>query len=196
MRSLLSSQSMIICLVAHFFLWELSCCDHLSSRLGESRWLTGQKGKCENTVPVFVGLGDKRPGPLLPLLSISLFIHKSILSAGFWRLAFPRSTPLPVSRWSFFQIGGDSWLPCQLPAGICLAPLMHKLDMSPNDLRPQRLKPDRLWGLTHLLVMIPLWGKGAVILFIKIFLMFNLHFIRLHLILPLQQFSWAKESIY
>lgn len=74
--------------------------------------------------------------------------------------------------------------------------LMHKLDVSPNDLRPQQLKPDRLWGLTHLLVMMPLWGEGAVILFIKIFLMFNLHFIRLRLILPLQQFSWAKESIY
>lgn len=84
----------------------------------------------------------------------------------------------------------------QPPAGVCLAPLMHKLDVSPNDPRPQRLKPHRLWGPTHLLAMAPLGGEGAVILFIKIFLMFNLNFIRLHLILPLQQFSSAKESIY
>ena len=112
-RSLLSSENLIISSVIHLFLWESSCCDNLSiSRPEKSQWLIGQKGKCESTVPIFVASGDVWPGSLLLMLSILLFSHRSILSAGFWRLAFPRSTPLPVSGWSFFQVGGDSWLPC------------------------------------------------------------------------------------
>lgn len=120
-RSLLSSPNLIVSLVAHFFLWEFSCCDLLSiSRLGKSWWLirTEEEMWEHGPSPCWFGRWEAWTSSF----SILPFIHKSILSAGFWRLAFPRSTPLPVSRWSFFQIGGDSWRPCQLPAGICLAP--------------------------------------------------------------------------
>lgn len=66
----------------------------------------------------------------------------AILSPGFWRLPFPPSIPLPFSGWSFLHTGRDSWLPWQLPAAEgsfpgWLAPSLCKLDLSPNNQRPQ-----------------------------------------------------------
>lgn len=75
-------------------------------------------------------------------MRILLFNHMAILSPGFRRLPFPPSIPLPFSGWSFLHTGGDSWLPWQLPAAEgsfpgLLAPLLCKLDLSPNNRRPQ-----------------------------------------------------------
>lgn len=64
----------------------------------------------------------------------------------FWVLAFGGSRflhqSLCLSWWSFLHTGGDSWLPWQLPAAEgsfpgWLAPSLCKLDLSPNNWRPQ-----------------------------------------------------------
>lgn len=120
-----------------------------------------------------------------------------------WLLEAPDSSlnPLPFSGWSFLHTGGDSWLPWQVPAAEgsfpgWLAPSLCKLDLSPNNLRPQLINQASQAEGCPLLEVMPLLGAGGLLHLIKIFLMFNLNFIWLHLLLLLQQLSWAKEPIY